>query len=161
MHFDKWLEDAESAIRLGSLADRVVLIIARAQKGVVPQLRPGDKEALDEAISFFENAKRGFALLDQSSVSSNSRSFVSSFSAAARSLGISTSSATFVDEMGQLEEVLQRLSDSKSEAVGDPTLTTARDFFGRLAAEATDAVTDAVGRTPASSVNAWSHRSGS
>jgi len=161
MHFDKWLEDAESAIRLGSLADRVVLIIARHQKGVVPALRPGDKETLSDAINFFERAKQGFALLDQPSVNSNSRSFVSSFSAAARSLDVSTSGAAFVAEMGQLEDILARLAEAQAEALGASQLTAAREFFGRLAAEATDAVSNAVGRTPASNVKAWSLRSGS
>jgi hypothetical protein len=161
MNFDKWLEDAESAVHLGSLADRVVLIIARVQNSGQVQFRTGDHDALVDAMGFVRKAKRGFALLEEPSVNSNSRSFVSSFSAAARSLGVGASSSKFVDEMGLLEDILQRLADSKRDALRDPRLDTARAFFGRLAAEATDAVTDAVGRTPASSVNAWSQRSAS
>jgi hypothetical protein len=157
MHFDRWLEDADSAMRLGGLADRVVLALARVQHSGVEQLRPADKSALQDAVLFLERAKRGFDWLDQGLVSSNSRSFVSSFSAAARSFG--GSPATFVHEMEQLEDTLNRLAVENP--VEDSRLHTTRQFFGRLASEAADAVKVAVTRTPHSNVSTWSHGSGS
>ena len=158
MHFERWLEDADSAMRLGSLADRVVLILARVQNGGVGQLRPEDRAVLEEAVQFLERVKQGFDWLDQPLVSSNNRSFVSSFSAAARSWG--GNQAAFVSELAQLEETLKHLADSNPVS-DDAQLVAAREFFGRLASEATDAVKQAVNRAPTSGLGTWSHASGS
>lgn len=158
MHFDRWLEDADLAMRLGNLADRVVLILARVQNGGIEQLRPEDRAVLDEAVEFLTKVKQGFDWIDQPLVSSNNRSFVSSFSAAARSWG--GNPAAFATELAQIEETLKQLSLSKPLAE-DAQLIAAREFFGRLASEATDAVKQAVGRSPTFGLGTWSHASGS
>jgi hypothetical protein len=155
MHPERWLEDVGASMQIGRVADQAVLVLAKTQARGVVSLQEADRQILQQAIQFLENAKNGYDWLDQPTVSSGSRSLVSSFSAAVRSVTPRTSNEAFILFIEQMLDTLRKLATGQNPPGIEDRLRNAREFFRRLASEAMDSAYNVVNRSPSPGLSLW------
>jgi hypothetical protein len=146
-------------MHIANFADNVVLLLARVQSKGLASIADGDYDRLGDAIRFLERAKQGYAWLDQPTVSSDSRSFVSSFTATVRSLGPRPSDQAFLSVLDLFLTTLTDLRGGKLPS--EDKVKSVREFFARLAAAAMDGVDDVVLQPQLPGPSNWNLASGS
>jgi len=140
MHALPSLHEVSGAFREGGLADRVILTLARAEAG--RELQNEDRDALQHAVDFLSQAKRGYNWLSDPQVSRDSRAWARSFGTAARSLDRRTRDAEF---LGDIEQMLQVVTQLRTTGIAESEpLKCARVFFNRVLRSAIDHIDAAI-----------------
>jgi hypothetical protein len=117
--------ELSDSLKTGFLADEVVLVLARAQKG--EPLADSDKNALRTAVSMLDSAIQGHGWLENPKLSSETRAFASFFGRAVNALPTVYTSQAFLEQLRRFRETAEQLSKGAHPNVQE--LNDLRTFF--------------------------------
>ena len=124
---ERSLSIVQNAFDQGSLADGVILAVARAQNNRA--MTPSDHALLVRAVAFLNAVKNGYTQLDSASVSREAAAWARSLEAAVQS-NLSFCDHSFAEGVDSLLSALERLLDNRPVESSD--LNNVRRFFNEL-----------------------------
>lgn len=131
MFAERSLSWVNQAFRDGSLADSVVLALAKLSAG--RPLNPDDRRALEQATAFLSQARDGFLWAKEPTVSSESRACASLLERVVQTSGSApTSSNLLADIESMLATLRAILADPPAVTPDQAALQQVRAFFGRV-----------------------------
>lgn len=151
MHPERSLEHVQRAFAEGSLADRVVLSLAKFSAG--RELSSQDRVALEAAKNFLQSAKLGYGWLDRPEITNESSHLVCSFETAARSWDSTEPPTHFVEELDGMLETVSQLLEGKRPQEG--SISSARRFFGRVLRSANEQMDELISKQKRPELARW------
>lgn len=131
MHSERVFPRVNRAFQDGSLADKVVLSLAKVGAG--QPMDAASQAAIQEAVAFLSRAREGFGWLDTARISAESKTAARSFELAVRTRPTRSSPTAFIEDLDRMLDALKALlAEGRTEKPDVDSLEKARRFFGRL-----------------------------